>query len=193
MDTSIRLLIGLVVAVAVAACGNGEDVPESAIGADTSAAAARQMLSPGSAADLGEPILTAAFEQVAPDTVDQITGTARLYPESAAADTAAAGGGFRLEVIMDGLSPGGHAWHIHRGTCESGGAIVVPFTDVPGMKGFAGPLNADAALSARGLVTISASTLPLQALQREPYSVRVHRGAAHDPGATVACADLAVT
>ena len=176
----------------VGACGGG-DVPQGAIGSDTTAAAADQMLSPaGGAVDLGEPIDTFAFRGVEPDTADQVTGTLRIYPDTAApaGQSGATGGGFRIEAVLDGLSPGGHAWHIHEGECVAAGQIVVPFTDAAAGKGIAGPLSADASGMARALVTVPAQQLTVERLNEQPYSVRIHQGVGIDPGPPIACATL---
>jgi hypothetical protein len=39
--------------------------------------------------------------------------------------------GLELRAHLMGLSEGDHAWHIHSGTCESPGPIVLPLSDVP--------------------------------------------------------------
>lgn len=182
----------LAAAIGALACGDGGDVPEGAIGSDTSAAAARQMMSAiPEGMDLGAPALTIAFQQMAPDSIDdEITGTARIYADTAVADTVPDGGGFRLEVVLDGLTPGAHAWHIHTGECEERGPIAVPLTKTATSRGIAGPLEADHGLTARALVTIPGDALTLRQLRARPYSLHVHRGTDLEPGATVVCADL---
>lgn len=181
-------LLTLMCGFLLTGCDGGEDPPEGAIGSDTTAQAARAMTSPpGGAVDVGQALLSVPFQRMEADTADEITGNVRVYPP-APADTA---GGFRLEVVMDGITAGAHAWHIHSGACARAHApIAVPFTRTEAEKGLAHPLSADAGASARALVSVPANELPLDSLETGEYSLRVHLGSGVDPGPPVACADL---
>lgn len=179
-----------VAALGAFACGDGSNVPEGAIGSDTTDTAAHEMLSPaGGAVELSEPILTAGFQAMEADTADEVTGTLRIFPDTAAAVDAPSPG-FRLEVVLDGLTPGGHAWHIHSGACGEDAPVVVPFTRTAERQGIAHPLDADHGETARALVTVPRSQLSLDQLRHGRYSVHVHQRPGIDHGPTVACADL---
>lgn len=125
----------------------------------------------------------------------------------------------RLEVQLNGLTEGEHAWHIHNAPCGEEGPIVVaitPTADHP--EGVGDPIEAGADGSAEADVTIPRDRIPpgLQNVlgtsgmvgqpgaatgqadtaaqatgaQGDQFSLHVHERAGVDHGQTVACADL---
>lgn len=100
-----------------------------------------------------------------------VTGTANVMAGTGAGTTMA-------EVTLNGAPANGvHPWHIHAGTCASGGDIVGPPADYP-------PLNADA----NGTATASA-TVNVAAPTTGEYHINVHMSPT-DLGTIVACGDL---
>lgn len=101
---------------------------------------------------------------------------ARTMRGSAAATTI----GQRTEVVVSvtgGAPSGQHPWHLHRGACGSGGAVV-------GSPGAYAVLRPDASGGANETANISV------ALQRgQRYHVNVHESP-QNPGNIVACAEL---
>ena len=143
-----------------------------------------------------DPVRTVRFEAVD----GHVTGLVRLYTAAeagAGADTGAAepasgagpASGFRLEVTLDGLTEGAHAWHIHEGSCDAQGPVVVAMTPMGEMEGIAAPLTVPAeGAPVRGAATVTGLTL--QQLEESDYSLRVHEGSGTQPGPVAACADL---
>ncbi len=100
-----------------------------------------------------------------------VTGTATVMPGTAAGTTMA-------EVTINGAPANGvHPWHIHAGTCASGGDIVGPPGDYP-------PLQADA----NGTGSAS-TTVNIAAPTTGEYHVKAHMSPT-DLGTIVACGDL---
>jgi hypothetical protein len=146
-----------------------------------------------------DPASTARFEAGGDG---HVTGVARLYEPAMAVGPGAdepgtpeEGGamgpaGFRIEVVLDGLESGEHAWHIHDGRCGESAGIAVAMTDLGDMAGISTPLTVRAEdAPARGAAMVR--TLSLEDLEAGQYSLRVH--ASHGeggPGPVVACADL---
>lgn len=114
----------------------------------------------------------------------QITGMAELRSRGATlAD------GAELHVQISGLSEGEHAWHIHRGTCESPGEVVIPFTGTPQMEGITGNLNAGSDGRVEETVTIDREWIQ-RLSPNESYIVNVHLRGGEEPGPGIACANL---
>jgi hypothetical protein len=66
------------------------------------------------------------FQPTAEAGALNISGWAELRQRGTTMDD-----GLELRAHLMGLSEGDHAWHIHSGTCESPGPIVLPLSDVP--------------------------------------------------------------
>lgn len=98
-----------------------------------------------------------------------VTGTARAVVRS---------GGTSIVVSLIGAQPNtAHPWHIHDGTCESGGAVVgSPGAYPPLMVGTTGQAQARA-------------TLPGPLATGQNYHVNVHASAT-EMNTIVACGDL---
>ena len=127
------------------------------------------------------PVSTARFE--ARGAVEYVVGLARLYE---GAD------GFTVEVTLDGLPAGDHAWHIHQGDCDAGGPIAVALTPAAGQSGLSAPLNVPAEdAPTRGAADVPSSSLSLDQVMAGEYSLHVHASAGDSFGPTVACANLA--
>ncbi len=106
-----------------------------------------------------------------PQNGTSVTGTASVMPGTAAGTT-------MVEISVMGAPPNGtHPWHIHAGTCGSGGDIVGPPAEYP-------PLTVDAngAGSATATVNMAAPTTG-------DYYVQAHMSPT-DLGTIVACGNL---
>jgi Cu/Zn superoxide dismutase len=111
--------------------------------------------------------------------------------EGAATATPSEGRGFRLEVTLDGLQQGEHAWHIHSGPCGEEAPVAVAITSTGDQQGLGQPLNVTSeGSSVRSEVEVPADELTIEQLQSGQYSVHVHQNGGVDHGPTVACADL---
>lgn len=106
-------------------------------------------------------------------------------------DVAAAGEGFRLEVMLNGLSQGEHAWHIHSGSCDEQAPVAVAITPTADMEGIGQPLNVTSAnATAQASVEVPGDQLTVEQLESGEYSLNVHERGGTDHGPAVACADL---
>jgi hypothetical protein len=97
--------------------------------------------------------------------------------------------GLELRVHLMGLSEGDHAWHIHQGTCESPGQVVLPLSDFGGQSGVTGDLNAGSDGMVEETVTIDRDRLAGLNLQ-ESHVINVHLRGGDDPGPGIACAPI---
>lgn len=94
---------------------------------------------------------------------------------SGSANVVSAMAGSRATVSISGATPNGHhPWHVHSGTCGSGGAIV-------GDAGAYPPLH----VGANGTASASA-TITVGLHDEGDYHVNVHRSA-DDLGTIIAC------
>lgn len=114
----------------------------------------------------------------------EIGGVARVMVAEQAADS------FLLHVRVNGLTEGGHAWHIHSGPCGQKAPVVVPFTPTASQQGLAQPLTPGAGGAAEQTVSVPNSMLSAAQLRDGEYSVHVHVDPGADHGPTVACATL---
>lgn len=198
MRNGLRLLMAVAFAATASACDTGNDDVELYEGEE----AATPALETQPADDA--PILTAPFEAGEGATeAAQVSGTVRVFaangdPASGApsATTSAegqTGQGFRVEVSLNGLSEGDHAWHIHDGPCGQNGPVVVPFSATADEEGLTDDLSVDESGRAESSADVPAEDLTLDRLQSGQYSVHVHAQGGVDHGPTVACADLSGT
>jgi superoxide dismutase, Cu-Zn family len=89
-----------------------------------------------------------------------------------------ADGRTRVSISISGASSGAsHPWHVHAGSCGSGGPVVGPATAYP-------PLDVGSAGTATGNAELS-----LTLNEASDYHVNVHQSAA-DMGTIVACGNL---
>lgn len=112
-----------------------------------------------------------------------VSGTVRISEQTL-------GEGLALEVDLTGLQPGEYAWHIHSGSCEQEGQIVVPFTPTPTMEGIGDPLQVGDDGRATANVDVPEDRLPREQFNVGEFSLHVHEGSGADFGPTVACANL---
>lgn len=112
-----------------------------------------------------------------------VGGTARLNALQGTSD-------MQLEVSVDGLTPGPHAWHVHVGGCGNPGAVVVPFTTIGGQPGLGQPLVASETGEATGEGRIPAARLTRQQIESGEFSLHIHNHDGPNPGRSIACADL---
>lgn len=214
MRHGLRALLAVAFAAGAAACGgDGEDV-ELYEGEEAATPSLETQPVGGDAA-----IITAQFEPAQGATESaQISGTVRIFPADGAGMTgttgattttpatetdatttdpnaatsaqAQSGQGFRVEVTLNGLSQGEHAWHIHSAPCGQQAPVVVAFTPTADQQGLAQPLTADQTGATQGQATVPADQLTLDQLQSGQYSLHVHTQGGVDHGPTVACANL---
>jgi len=96
-----------------------------------------------------------------------------------------------LAVTLQGVPPGEHAWHIHRGPCDAQNApVAVPLSQAGDEEALTGALVAAADSSVNGTVAIPSAELTMEQLRGGDYSLRIHSRAGRDHGPTIACADL---
>lgn len=99
--------------------------------------------------------------------------------------------GLHVDVRVEGLSQGPHAWHIHSGSCAGPAApVVVAFTPTPELPGLDEPLVPGPDGVAEEAAFVPESTLSREQIAAGEYSVHVHRQGGTEHGPTVACADL---
>lgn len=109
--------------------------------------------------------------------------------------------GLELRVHLMGLSEGDHAWHIHSGTCESSGPIVLPLSDVGDATGTVGAedrrdgIASDLDAGSDGMVeeTVNIDRDRAVGLDFQNLIVNVHQRGGDDPGPAIACAPLRTT
>lgn len=94
----------------------------------------------------------------------------------------------QVQVDVSGISPGGHAWHIHSGTCAQLGGIVVPFTTAGPNQGLDTPIEVSAGGRGEADARIPAERLSRQQVEGGDYALNIHANATGGPG--VACANL---
>lgn len=137
-------------------------------------------------------------------TPDMIQETGVLVTESTIQPVAsgwAVGGTVRIlsvpgspnlyaEAHVTGLTPGEHAWHLHSGTCENPGSIVVPFSTLGTRMGTTTALNADSEGVADGLGPMPADQVTRDQIMAGDYAILIHNAGGTPPGRGVACSDL---
>lgn len=165
MRLVLRQVLGLPIVLLAAGCAGG--LPE--VPADLTA-------------ELGDVLVESPLQVTAPGWA--ITGTVRLVDIPRRST-------MQIQVEADGLTPGPHAWHIHTGSCDNIGGIVVPFTPIGAREGIDEPLTASTEGEAAEDALIPASLLSQQQLAAGPYSLNIHNAAGANPGPSVACANLA--
>jgi len=156
--------VGFVVALgAISACaGEKEAAADSTMTANTTADSAAMMPASGK--------WTASLMAM---NGTNVAGSVSVMPGTLGGTTA-------VEVSITGAPANGvHPWHIHVGTCASGGDIAGPAADYQ-------PLNADANGTATNTATINMPT-PTSG----EFHVNVHMSPA-DMATIVACGDLAL-
>ena len=203
MGNGFRLLMAVAFAATASACDTGNDDVEIYEGEEAATPALET--EPANEA----PILTAAFEAGEGATeAARVSGTVRVFaadggadattpatgaPSATTTDEGRTGQGFRVEVSLNGLSEGDHAWHIHDAPCGQEGPVVVPFSATADEEGLTGDLSVDESGRAESSADVPAEDLTLDRLQGGQYSVHVHAQGGVDHGPTVACADLSGT
>ncbi len=164
-----RTLQGLGVALAfgaLTACAGDSDKMT-----DTTAAVMADKDAMGTGTAMGDKMTGRWTTSLTSMSGTNVTGTASAMPGTTANTTMA-------EVTIAGAPANGtHPWHIHAGTCASGGDIVGPAADYP-------PLTADA----NGAAT-STATINVAPPTSGDYHVNVHLSPS-DLGTIVACGDL---
>lgn len=113
-----------------------------------------------------------------------VSGTAELHQRDGLVQD-----GLELRVHVMGLSEGDHAWHIHRGTCDAPGEVVLPLSDSGDLDGIAGDLNAGSDGMVEETVGIDDEHVSRLNLS-ENHVIAVHLRGGDDPGPAIACAPL---
>lgn len=129
-----------------------------------------------------------------------VSGWAELRQQGTTLDD-----GLELRVHLMGLSEGDYAWHIHSGTCENPGPILLPLSDAGMMgdpalpreddpvdrrDGIADDLSVGGDGMAEETVNIDGDRARELDFQRQSLIVNVHRGPGDAPGPGIACAPL---
>jgi hypothetical protein len=113
-----------------------------------------------------------------------VSGWAELRQRGATLDD-----GLELRVHLMGLGDGDHAWHVHRGTCASPGAVVLALSDHGETSGIASDLSAGSDGMVEETVNIDRDRYAGLNLQ-ESHVVNVHMRGGDNPGPAIACAEL---
>lgn len=154
-----RKLLALTASGALAACAMSSATPPN-----TSAGASMTPPPPGTTASM------TWRTNLQPMNGSTISGSAAVMPATSGAATAT--------VNISGATAGDvHPWHVHTGTCATGGGVV-------------GPASAYTPLTiAAGGSAGSTATLPTVLDAGQQYHVNVHKSPT-DMGTIVACGDL---
>ena len=212
MRDGFRTGAALLLTAALVACGGDDDIDTF----ESDLPAAEEPMTAEPAADA--PVMTAQFEAPEGGD-QNVSGTATVYradgaamgspsitaeetttntagetedpetPEMSASQTGTTGQGWRIEVTLNGLTDGEHAWHVHSGPCGEEAPVAVAFSPTADMEGVTGPLNVQNG-SAASQATVPADQLSLDQLENGEYSIHVHERGGTDHGPTVACANL---
>lgn len=156
----------IIIGLLMSACAPRQDEPTTdEVQTGDVMAAAPTWTANLSATDLAGP---AAREDVA-----NIDGSARMEMGETPAQS-------RVEVHITGLQAGTYPWHVHSGTCQTGGPIVGSATAYP-------PLT----VGADGAAHVEAG-IPVETPTSGDYHVNVHRSP-EDLATIVACGDLSAS
>jgi hypothetical protein len=161
-----RKLLALTASVALAACATSSATPP-----DTTNPAVTTPVQGTTSASSPAGASVPWRATLQPMNGSNITGSATVTPASTSAMTAT--------VNISGATAGDvHPWHVHNGTCATGGGVVGPGSAYT-------PLTVAAGGSASSTASIPAV---LDATQK--YHVNIHKSPT-DMGTIVACGDLA--
>jgi Cu/Zn superoxide dismutase len=97
--------------------------------------------------------------------------------------------GLELNVHLMGLGEGDHAWHIHQGTCESPGQVVLPISSFGDRDGVGDDLEAGGDGIAEATVRIDRDRLAGLNLEGN-HVIAVHLRGSDNPGPPIACAPI---
>jgi|GEM_PF-5060544 len=102
------------------------------------------------------------------------------------------GEGMQIQVEVQNIPAGAHAWHIHSASCSDLSApIVVPFTATASSDGLAAPIEvSDPVMPVVASALIPADRLSQEQLDAGAYSLHIHQNAGVEHGPTIACANL---
>jgi len=105
---------------------------------------------------------------------------------------APAGEGMQIQVEVQNVPAGAHAWHIHSASCSDLSApIVVPFTATVSSDGLTVPIEvSDPVMPVVASALIPADRLSQEQLNAGVYSLHIHQNAGVEHGPTIACANL---
>jgi hypothetical protein len=132
--------------------------------------------------DTNTPLITANV--TGKGTGSSITGQARVLPGTDPNT------GFRIAVDLNNLPEGPHDWHIHQGSCDTNGPIVVPLTADKDKAGISQPIQG-ATGTATAQADVPATMLTADQLRSGDYSLHVHaKSDPKDHGPTIACSNL---
>lgn len=177
MTYRITSVLAVTSALALAACGPGEDAQYEPDTPGEDPIDVRETPMP----DYTE---TAQADFSATEgTESDIVGTLHLMQPTS---VAAPGAPMRIRVQVGGLAAEEHAWDIHAAPCDSEGEVVVPFTP-DGEEGIAEPLTPGAEGIAELEVDVPA--LAERWMGVGDHSVHIH-AAGEEHGPTLACATL---
>lgn len=171
-----RKLLALTAAIAVAACATSSATP----GAASSGTSGGALIPPP--ATQAPPGTVSASSPAGSQATwhatlmsmngSNVTGSADVTPTGASGETSTA------KVAIEGAGSGMvHPWHVHSGTCATGGGVVGPASVYS-------PLVAGADGKASGTAAIPGLLNPAQS-----YHVNIHMSPS-DMGTIIACGDL---
>ena len=154
---------------ALAACGGGGDEGAATAESDsiisTTVAPAPGADGVGAAADTSHTSASNPTIQLASVGSSGVSGTAQLMDHGANQTM--------VTVTLNGAGSGTHPGHIHAGTCDNLGAVVVPLQSVERANG-AG-------------TSTSTVEVPIATVMNGQHVVNFHAGAGDNPMAPVAC------
>ncbi len=98
----------------------------------------------------------------------------------------------QIQVEVQNIPAGAHAWHIHSAFCSDLSApIVVPFTATASSDGLTAPIEvSDPVMPVVASALIPADRLSQAQLDAGAYSLHIHQNAGVEHGPTIACANL---
>ena len=176
----IAFLMIPMVGLTLVACEKREQAEEAAPPAETPAPSATTPTTP--TPDVNTPLFTTNV--TGKGTGSSITGQVRVLP-GIDPNT-----GFRIAVDLTNLPEGQHDWHIHQGSCDTNGPVVVPLTADKDKTGISQPIQGGTA-TATAQADVPSTMLTADQLRSGDYSLHVH--AKSDPnnhGPTIACSNL---
>lgn len=163
-----RKLLALTAAIAVAACATSSATPS-----DT-AAGPPVTQPPVGTVSASTPVgATATWRaSLQPMNGTNVTGSAAVTPNQ--------GGAMATVNIMGATSGDVHPWHVHTGTCASGGGVFGPASAYT-------PLTVTAGGSASSTASLPSTLDPAQS-----YHVNVHKSPT-DMGTIISCGNLTIS
>ena len=164
-----RLWVLSAMAAALAACGG--DADDAGAAADSTGAVSSA--DSGTAMPIPAPMDSAGAQAVAGSVTMNAVGNSGITGQ---ADLMAHGVNATMVTVTLSGPDGAHSGHIHKGTCDAPGEVVVPLQDVTIASG-------------RGTATSTVS-LPTDMVMSGEHIVAYHAGTGANTGAPVVCGQI---